>query len=180
MARLDPLTDQEVERILAAVDELRWKHGDAVDPRYKTVIRALRYLGCHPIVLAQPTACGLELRSEPNLCFAVWHRPKTKRLMRVPFPPEFMSEMEAYLARPYSVAQIRRIVNEAAKRAGLAGVGPRTFRHTKGYNEFSRRGADAAQKSLGVSERVLRAYMALTDRRLLEEQAKDFATGGPA
>lgn len=179
MARFDPLTLEEIEKCLAAVDRLRWKTGEPVDATYRTVFLALRWMGCHPSVLAAPVRHGLVLRERKGIWEAIWKRPKTQKPCRVPVPPELVAPLQVYLARPFSRANIHRIVAWIGREAGLEGIGPRTLRHTRAMQIKRLYGDRAAQDALGVDESTLAAYTALSQDRFVEEAAKEFEPGPP-
>lgn len=176
MARFDPLTEDEIAKCLAAIPTMRWKIGNAVDPNYRTVFLALRWMGCHPSVLAQPQKHGLVLREAKGIWTAVWKRPKTAKPCKVPIPPDLVQPLQAYLAKPYSRANIHRIVAWIGDEAGLEGVGPRTLRHTRAMEIKRKYGDRAAQDALGVDESTLAAYTALSQDRFVEEASREFTS----
>lgn len=174
MPRFDPLDKSELAKLDAAVGSLTWKLGAPVDPRYQTVLRAMRWLGAHPSCLAEPKKWEFTLKQEDGVWFAQWRRTKTKRWCIMPVPESLVVPLGEYLKNPYSRSTLWRIVSSAGKMAGLEGVGPRTLRHTRGYEVSSTRGPGTAKDSLGVSDSVLSQYTALGKKRAMLELAKDF------
>lgn len=177
-ARFDPLTPDELQRLEKAFSRMKWKQGVPVPKTYKTVYLALRWMGCHPQVLADPKKWGLVLREKNGVHEAIWKRPKTGKPCRVPIPPSLASQLGDYLAGGsyYGRANIHRIIQWAARQAGLEGVGPRTLRHTRAMEIKRKYGDRAAQDALGVDESTLAAYTALSQDRFVEEAAKEFET----
>lgn len=167
--RSDPLTDDEWKRLRAALGPVlaRKSYGTPeyahnAHSRYAAALDALRALGCHPSVLANPKAHQLTIKEQDGGWIAQWKRPKTRNWCLMPLSPDLARELENYAAQPYSRKSLWQIVRECAAEAKLGEVGPLTIRHTVATNLVRKLGPSVAKESLAVGDRALQHYTALS------------------
>jgi integrase len=185
----DPLSPEQFHRMQKALAEMTWAHGpmpEETRERYGVIIETLWHVGWHPSVFTWPRAeirrrgptFGVDAGGSPKVS---WRRPKTRRVCSMPIPPNLAPRLKAYLDTPaaerYSVRQIERLLGRIGDAAGIDGVTPLTFRHTVGSRITRALGPSAAKASLGVSDRSLQAYTALSEDRRLAD-VRDLLHGG--
>lgn len=176
MSRIDPITAAEWGRIRTqlrgvvrdkAFTEAMW---DWAERAYGAVMDALWETGCHPSVLADPAANSATLKQTSKGWNLQWRRPKTRRICVMPISGDLAERLKTYMALPghYSTRSILRMVRECADRAGIPDVTPKTLRHSVAFDLFKRHGPSVVMESLGVSQKVLNDYMAMSAETRVE------------
>lgn len=174
-SRIDPITQTEWEAIRARLDTVlarkAWGGPEALQyakDSYGLVFDALWETGAHPSVFAEPAKNKVQVKSEQEGFTLVWRRPKTRRVCVMPISRGLAAGLSEYLFNRvgdwaiYSTRSILRVMRECSEEAGLKDVTPKTIRHSVGYELFKKHGPSVAKESLGVSDKVLQDYMAMS------------------
>lgn len=166
-SRIDPITETEWKRLRSQLgpimDEKAFgseSYRHTAKARYGWIMDFLWETGAHPSVFANPGKNNVQLKDDTM----VWRRPKTKRVCVMPLSRLTALELRDYLAEGpyYTTRSILRVMRECADRAGLKDVTPKTIRHSVAYDLFRKHGPSVAKESLGVSDKVLQDYMAMS------------------
>lgn len=176
-SRIDPITEEEWARLRAKLDAVlsrkAWGSPEALQyakDAYGGVFDALWETGAHPSVFAEPAKNRVQVKPDSM----VWRRPKTRRVCVMPITRSTASFLDEYLNNRlgdwpvYTTRSLLRVMRECAGEADLADVTPKTIRHTVAFRIFKALGPSAAKESLGVSDRVLQDYMALSAETRVE------------
>lgn len=174
-SRLDPITADEWNSIRnklpVVLDKKMFGSEDArqyAKDAYGVVFDALWETGAHPSVFADPVKNRVQVKQGKDGFEMHWRRPKTRRVCIMPVTWDVALSLSEYLGNRlgewpvYSTKSILRTMRECAKEAGVADVTPKTLRHTVAFRIFKALGPSAAKESLGVSDKVLQDYMAMS------------------
>lgn len=175
-SRIDPITPAQWKVLRASLRPVvERKHFGTTTARdyafasYGVVFDALWETGAHPSVFADPVKNRVAIKNTPTGWEMHWRRPKTKRLCIMPITPNLARDLNVYLNVEhdpqfplYTTRSLLRVMRECSEEAGIKDVTPKTIRHTVAYNLFKAHGPSVAKESLGVSDRVLQDYMALS------------------
>lgn len=167
----EPMTRPEYDAILEAIESWQWSNGDAPDhvkQETRTITRALWHTGCHPaVVTRRGRRWPYRFEHDGDSTKFVWRRPKNKKTQVLKLPDDLVQPLQEYLEGelvPYKTYYSR--LRELAANAGLENpVYPMRFRHRVGLKITRSKygGPGAAQRALGVSDKTLQHYVALSE-----------------
>lgn len=163
---------------ITGVELVRLEQGLAILPgdRGRRTVEAILYTGVHPAALGHPASWRMKVRDDGQL---EWRRPKTRRAIFVPLPPEVRSWLPDLLAEynkaPMHPTNVNQLVHATGALIGFPELTPRSLRHTFGVRAWKKyRDVNLVMDWLGCNVRTVLTYVRMD---VTEHKAEIIAKG---
>jgi integrase len=149
-----PITGSDLARLERGLASLPIDRG-------RRTVEAILYTGVHPAALGHPSDWRMRVRDDGQL---EWRRPKTKRAVFVPLPPDVRAWLPDLLAeydrRPLHPTNLNQLVHATGALIGFPDLTPRGLRHTFGARAWiTYRDVNLVMDWLGCDLRTVLTYV---------------------